>query len=175
MAKKQSRPRVRKPRGKVGWYEQPGRTRNGLPVETLTALNRDIDRLVKRYFEPDEEGDFPVAVNVRDRTRYVPSNYWPLTHAHKATPAELLANLKAAALNCSMAADDLRRTVLNAEIRLVPAACEAEQAKRLVDLERVVTDLKASNTGQYKQLRTIQQEADAAAVRALVQRFKARK
>lgn len=105
---------------RVGWYDPPGVVRRPLPREHLHAFFKEVDRLKARYFEKDEDGDYPVQVCVVDRTDTRQLYYRPLPHTHAVSQAKsfehrsvevaerLQRAFQVACSNIEMAVDDLR-------------------------------------------------------------------
>ena len=100
---------------KIGWYRPSERgaytrdTYDGLPEAHLAKFRSELDRLRARFFEKDEDEDFPVTVNVVDLTRTMNNFYTPLPHLHKRVSADALRDaLRDAIGNVRQAADDLR-------------------------------------------------------------------
>lgn len=97
-----------------GWYDEKGKTRRGLPKAHLESFCRDVGKLVAQYFEKDEDGDYPVSLDILDRTAFENDSYMAMPRMQDfmhPTPQEAYRRLEIAVGNSRSASEQLHRTM----------------------------------------------------------------
>lgn len=115
---------------KIGWYEDDGGVRNGLPEPIIDRFIREIRKVQARLFLQDEDGDYPVVIEVYDRTKTGPCQYNALPHLHKSTDEEVMEALRLASGNVRQAGDEVRQVAYEIQNRALDKARLLDEARR---------------------------------------------
>lgn len=109
MPSKPPRKRIRR----EGWYDASSPLgRRGLPEQHLDRFYQQLLKVREAFFEPDEDGDMPVAIDITDRTAFERNQFEPLARPKdllNPTNEELAEQLRVVASNSSALYEQLRR------------------------------------------------------------------